>query len=82
VVYGSTSLVGFVLLPLLMAALNPFVTSRAAVPYLAGAVLSAGMVVVSFFGHKQYTFAQGTIGDQESKVAEKCVSPAPGRGEA
>ena len=36
VVYGGTSLVGFVLLPLVMAALNLFITPRSAVPYLAG----------------------------------------------
>lgn len=66
VVYGSTSLVGFILLPLLMAALNLFVTPRTAVPYLAGAILTAGTVVVSFFGHKQYTFAQNPSLDPES----------------
>lgn len=58
VVYGSTSLIGLVLLPIVMAVLNLFVTPRAAVPYLAGALLTGGTVVVSFFGHKRYTFAQ------------------------
>ncbi len=58
VVYGSTSLVGFILLPIVMFVLNPFVTPQAAVSYLAGAILTVGTVVVSFFGHKQYTFAQ------------------------
>ncbi|MGO9109991.1 MAG: GtrA family protein [Thermoguttaceae bacterium] len=58
VVYGGTSLVGFLLLPIVMAVLNLFVTPQAAVPYLAGAILTAGTVVVSFFGHKRYTFAQ------------------------
>jgi putative flippase GtrA len=58
VVYGGTSLIGFLLLPVLMAALNLFVSPLDAVPYLAGAILTAGTVVVSFFGHKRYTFAQ------------------------
>jgi putative flippase GtrA len=58
VVYGSTWLASFLVLPLVMRGLNLFVTPRAAVPYLAGAILTAGTVVVSFFGHKQYTFAQ------------------------
>ena len=59
-VYGTTFCAGLVLLPLLMAALNLFVTPRTAVPYVAGAILTAGTVVVSFFGHKQFTFAQDT----------------------
>jgi putative flippase GtrA len=58
VVYGGTSLAGFLLLPVLMTVLNLVVGPRAAVPYVAGGVLTAGTVVVSFFGHKRYTFAQ------------------------
>ena len=61
VVYGGTSLVGFPLLPVLMAALNLSSPRTTSVPYLAGAILTAGTVVVSFFGHKKYTFAQATI---------------------
>ena len=53
VVYGSTWLVGFLLLPLLIAALDLFVSPAAAVPYLAGAILQAGTVIVTFFGHKR-----------------------------
>ena len=53
VVYSSTSLVGFLLLPVLIAALNHVVAPQAHVPYLAGAILTAGTVVVSFFGHKK-----------------------------
>ena len=60
VVYGGTSLAGFVLLPLLMFVLNQLGCPRPAVPYLAGAILTAGTVVVSFFGHKRYTFAQNS----------------------
>ncbi len=63
VVYGTTSLVGFLLLPAVMAALNLLLASRAAVPYLAGAILTAGTVAVSFFGHKRYTFAQTSPSD-------------------
>ena len=71
VVYGGTSLVGFILLPLVMAVLNLFVTPRTAVPYLAGAILTAGTVVVSFFGHKRYTFAQNSTLEPEPDVAGK-----------
>jgi putative flippase GtrA len=58
VVYGGASLANLILLPLVMAALNLFGAPLTAASYLAGAILQAGTVVVSFFGHKQYTFAQ------------------------
>ena len=70
-VYGATFCAGLVLLPLLIAALNPFFTPRTAVPYLAGAILTAGKVVVSFFGHKQYTFAQNTLGNTRVEPASE-----------
>lgn len=69
VVYGTTSLISFVLLPVLMVALKTFGTPRSAVPYLAGLILTAGTVVVSFFGHKRYTFAQNPTVAPEPKVA-------------
>ena len=69
VVYGGTSVAGFVLLPILMTVLNCFVTPLTAVPYLAGGILMAGTVVVSFFGHKRYTFAQDTIVDTEHPLS-------------
>lgn len=61
VVYSGAWLVSFPLLPVLIAALNHVVGPQAYVPYLAGAILTAGTVVVSFFGHKKFTFAQATI---------------------
>ena len=71
VVYGSTSLIGFVLLPVLMAALKTLGVPRSTVPYLAGAILTAGTVVVSFFGHKRYTFAQDTpLGPEPASAGE------------
>ena len=60
-VHGGTSLVGFVLLLVIMFVLNQFITRQAAVPYLAGAILTAGTVVVSFFGHSKFTFAQDAL---------------------
>lgn len=58
VVYGTANIVNLMLLPLLVAILNLFVRPQGYSPYIAGAVLTAVTVVVSFFGHQQYTFAQ------------------------
>ncbi|CAK0762309.1 putative flippase GtrA [Gammaproteobacteria bacterium] len=66
VVYGGTLLMSLILLPLLMAVLKQFVTSHQLVPYLAGAMLMAGSVVVNFFGHKHYTFATQAVTNNDS----------------
>ena len=62
VVYGTSTVVNLLLLPVLVAVLNDLcVRRRVYSPYIAGAILTAGTVVVSFFGHQQYTFAGPTI---------------------
>jgi putative flippase GtrA len=75
VVYGGTSLAGIVLLPIVMAVLNALIGSQPAVPYLAGGVLAAGTVVVSFFGHQRFTFALTT-----SESAPQNVRRSPDNG--
>jgi len=62
VVYGGTLLINLTLLPLLMAVLKRVTTSQQLVPYLAGAMLMVGAVVVNFFGHKYYTFRPASRG--------------------
>jgi putative flippase GtrA len=57
VVYGTSTLVNLVLLPVLVAVLNLYVEPRVYSPYIAGAILTVGTVVASFIGHQQYTFA-------------------------
>jgi putative flippase GtrA len=57
-VYGTTALIGFALLPVLIFILNLFITQTVYVPYIAGALLTGGTVVVSFFGHQKFTFAR------------------------
>ena len=69
-VYGTTSLIGVLLLPLLVVALNPFVTPQAYVPYIAGALVTVGTVVVTFFGHKKFTFAHRQVRQREREAAE------------
>ncbi|CAK0760714.1 hypothetical protein CCP3SC15_2660003 [Gammaproteobacteria bacterium] len=46
------------LLPLFMVAFKWIGTSHQSVPYLAGAIVTGGMAIVNFLGHKHYTFAQ------------------------
>lgn len=57
VVYGTTAMVGLALLPILVALLNWILGCRPSVPYIAGVILTGGTVVVSFFGHRQFSFA-------------------------
>ena len=57
VVYGTSTLVNLVLLPVLVAVLNLYVEPPVYSPYIAGAILTVGTVVVSFIGHQRYTFA-------------------------
>lgn len=57
VVYGTTNLIGLGLLPILVYLLKWLGVRELYSPYIAGAILTAGTVVVSFFGHKNFTFA-------------------------
>jgi putative flippase GtrA len=57
VVYGTAFLIGLALLPVLMMLLNAMLVPRDSVPYIAGAILTAGTVLVSFVGHRQFSFA-------------------------
>jgi len=57
IVYGSTFLVNFALLPILVAALQFMVGPRQYVPYVAGGVLTLGTALIGFFAHKHYSFA-------------------------
>jgi putative flippase GtrA len=56
VVYGSSMLLGLVLLPTLVFALG-FVIGRASlVPYIAQAICTLLVVFGSYFGHKKFSF--------------------------
>jgi putative flippase GtrA len=56
-VYAASFLINFALLPVLVAAFHATLGPQGYVPYLAGAVLIAGSTVLSFFGHKHFSFA-------------------------
>jgi len=55
-VYGSNILVGLALLPVLVYVLRHQFGLQRQAPYIAGAVLTAFTVFVSFFGHKHFSF--------------------------
>jgi putative flippase GtrA len=57
VVYGSTTLIGIVLLPLLVFACRRFVGLEASAPYVGGAAITGLTVIVSFLGHRHFSFA-------------------------
>jgi putative flippase GtrA len=57
VVYGATFLVNFCLLPLYVTVLQWFLGEQTYLPYAAGAVLTLQGVVLSFFGHRHFSFA-------------------------
>jgi putative flippase GtrA len=58
VVYGTAMLVNLALLPVLVKLAEWVVGPQAYAPYIAGAVLTAGSVLLSFVGHRHYSFAR------------------------
>jgi len=56
VVYGTTTLMGIMLLPAFVYCFQRFVGSEASAPYMAGATMMALNMIVSFFGHKNFSF--------------------------
>ena len=57
-VYGSNALVGLAILPVLVYAIRHYSQWQRQAPYIAGAILTAFTVLVSFFGHKHFSFKQ------------------------
>ncbi len=58
VVYGSSALLGLVLLPILVALLNLVTTRQLLVPYIAQALTIPLVVVASYLGHREFSFRQ------------------------
>ena len=57
VVYGTAMLIGLALLPILVILLQCVAGLHGSAPYVAGAMLTAGTVLISFVGHKRFSFA-------------------------
>ncbi len=56
VVYGASAALNLVLLPFLVAGLNLITAEKVYAPYIAGALLTVVTVLVSFFGHRNFSF--------------------------
>jgi putative flippase GtrA len=56
VVYGTTTLIGIALLPLFVFAFRRFAGLDASAPYVAGATVTSLNVIVSFLGHRNFSF--------------------------
>ena len=57
VVYGTTTLVGILLLPAFVFGFRKFFALDAAAPYVAGATVTGLNVIISFLGHRNFSFA-------------------------
>jgi putative flippase GtrA len=55
-VYGGTMAVGLALLPIMVFVLRHRFGLQHQAPYIAGALLTGFTVIVSFFGHKHFSF--------------------------
>ncbi len=55
-VYGGNILFGLAILPLMVYALRHYAHMQRQAPYVAGAILTFVTVLVSFFGHKHFSF--------------------------
>jgi putative flippase GtrA len=56
VVYGGSTALGLVLLPILVFALGFVIHPAKVVPYVAQAQCTAVVVIGSYFGHKRFSF--------------------------
>ena len=56
-VYGVSTVVGLAALPLVVVGLTWSVGPHAWIPYLAGGLLTGVTVIISFLGHKNFSFA-------------------------
>ena len=56
-VYGGAALLGTLLLPVLVFALRHLTRFDASAPYIAGAALLGLSAIISFLGHKNFSFA-------------------------
>ncbi len=63
-VYGVSALINLALLPVLVTALGLLLARSPLVPYIAGAILTGGTVVLSFFGHRHFSFRSPLDGSE------------------
>ena len=56
VVYGTAAVIGIVVLPVFVYGFKRFVGLEASAPYVAGATVTGLNVIVSFLGHRNFSF--------------------------
>lgn len=56
VVYGMTTLIGILVLPVFVYGCHRFVGLSGSAPYVAGAMVTGLNVIISFFGHRNFSF--------------------------
>jgi putative flippase GtrA len=65
VVYGTTALIGILVLPAFVYGYQRFVGLSGSAPYIAGATVTGLNVIISFFGHRNFSFAGAKEPSQE-----------------
>jgi putative flippase GtrA len=73
-VYGSSALIGLAGLPILVPILRRVLHRPERAPYIAGALLTIMTVLLSFFGHKNFSFRQKQI--EEDAKSHSQMPPA------
>jgi len=63
-VYGSTRLIGFVSLPILVTLLRHTLRKTEQASYIAAAVIMSVTALISFLGHKNISFREKLLADR------------------
>jgi len=58
VVYGSTMVIGTLILPITVFLVRHLAGAKASAPYIAGAIGTCANVIAGFLGHKNFSFAE------------------------
>ena len=69
-VYGTSALIGLAGLPILVPILRNHLHRPELASYIAAAIMTAGTVLFSFVGHKNFSFRQAMSGLEEKKQEE------------
>jgi len=69
-VYSSAIIVNTLLLPVLVFAIRRWTSYFAAAPYIAGAALISSTTILSFIGHKRFSFRSSPLGASDPRVAD------------
>lgn len=71
VVYSGTFAIGVAILPIMVFLVRHLTTADRSAPYIAGAIQMASVSCLSFFGHKNFSFAPPTNSEKSRAVTTK-----------